>query len=275
MRYVARPPCAPLRDVVEHVWSLRDAPGHAHERIVPSGTVELVINLAEDEFRIYDASQRARRLPGAIVSGCYRAAFDIDTREHASIVGVHFKPGGAGALGIPAGELADSHVSLDALWGRAAGELRERVLAASPGDRLALVERALLARRGSYEERPAVAAARAVLERPGAAVGDVARMLQLSRRRLIELFHADVGMTPKRYARVHRFQRSLGLAASGRSWARVALESGYYDQAHLCREWAELTGLTPHAVTGARKIRVKDHHLALVTSIQDKRAHAG
>lgn len=275
MRYVARPPSAPLRDVVEYVWSLRDAPGHAHERIVPSGTSELVINLAEDEFRIYDARKLARRLPGAMVSGCYRTAFDIDTREHASIIGVHFKPGGAGVLGIPAGELADRHVSLEALWGRAAGELRERMLAASSEDRFALVERALLARRGTYEEHAVVAAARAALERPGAEVREVAKMVQLSRRRLIELFRADVGMTPKRYARVHRFQRSLGLAGSGRRWAAVALESGYCDQAHLCREWAELTGLTPQAVMGARKIRVKNHHLALVTSIQDGRAHAG
>jgi hypothetical protein len=65
MRYVARPPCAPLSDVVDYVWSLHDAPGHARTRIVPSGTVELVINLAEDEFRIYDATQ-LRTLPGAV-----------------------------------------------------------------------------------------------------------------------------------------------------------------------------------------------------------------
>lgn len=261
-----------MRDIVDYVWSLRDAPGHARERIVPSGTVELVINLAEDEFRIYRAAAPPRRMRGAIVSGCYRSAFDIDTREHASLVGVHFKPGGAGALGIHAGEIADTHVSLEELWGTAALELREQMLEASADQRCALVERALLARRGRHEERSVVAAARTALER-GDDVGVVARMVQLSRRRLIQLFHADVGMTPKRYARVRRFQRALALAAS-RSWSEIAFACDYYDQAHLCREWAELTGLTPSAVAFAKQIRVKENHVALVKSIQDEPARA-
>jgi AraC-like DNA-binding protein len=274
VRYIARPPCPALRDVVDYVWSLHDAPAHARERIVPTGTVELVINLAEDEFRVY-RGERVERLPGAMVSGCYRAAFDIDTREHASIAGVHFKPGGAGALGLPPGELADEHVSLDALWGRAGAELRERaVAAASIDERFALIERALRVRRGHYEERAVVAAAREALE-SGASVGDVARAAQLSRRRFIEVFRADVGMTPKRYARVQRFQRSMALAGSERRWASVAAECGYYDQAHLCREWAELARLTPQRVRDAMRVRVKEHHLALVTSVQDERARAG
>jgi transcriptional regulator GlxA family with amidase domain len=152
--------------------------------------------------------------------------------------------------------------------------LRERMIAASLDQRFALLERVLLARRGQYEERRIVAAARTALEQPFAEVGRVARMVQLSRRRLIEVFRADVGMTPKRYARVFRFQRALAHVRSGRSWAQIALASGYYDQAHLCREWAELTGLTPRELTSAREIHVKDHHVALVKSIQYELAPA-
>jgi AraC-like DNA-binding protein len=100
--------------------------------------------------------------------------------------------------------------------------------------------------------------------------------VQLSRRRLIELFTADVGMTPKRYARVRRLQRALALAISGQRWAAIAREAGYYDQAHLCREWSELTRLTPQEVVSAATAhRAKDHHLALVKSVQDGRARAG
>ncbi len=272
MRYVARPPCPALRDSVAYVWSLSDAPAHARERIVPNGTVELVINLADDEIRVHGSVQR--RLPGAIVSGCYATAFDIDTRAHAAVVGVHFKPGAGSVLGIPAGELADRHVGLDDLWGRDAALLRERMLAASPDERFELVEHALLARRSRSATRRDIAAARAALERPGTEVAEVAHMLELSRRRFIELFHAQVGMTPKRYARVHRFQRALGLAQARRPWAQVALASGYYDQAHLCREWNELTGLTPTEMLRPRDARVKEHHVALVTSVQDVPAPA-
>jgi hypothetical protein len=90
-------PAAPLSAFVANLWSLRDAPSHAKERIIPSGTLELVVNLHEDEFRIYDSVESSgfRRLSGAIVSGAYDRFFVIDTAEHASVIGVHFKPSGA------------------------------------------------------------------------------------------------------------------------------------------------------------------------------------
>lgn len=118
MRYLARQPSSPLSEIVDYLWSLSDAPGHARERIVPSGTIELVINLHYDEFRIYDpAAGRERRFHGAIVSGCYSRAFEIDTRAHALVLGVHFKPGGAARLlGVPpflVGAFASRRASLD------------------------------------------------------------------------------------------------------------------------------------------------------------------
>lgn len=83
-----------MPDVVERLWLLSDAPEHSKERIVPSGTIERVINLHEDELLIFtiprnrsDATVfRERPFPGAFV---------IVTREHVSVTGVHFKPGGA------------------------------------------------------------------------------------------------------------------------------------------------------------------------------------
>src|SRR5438093_5227001 len=90
---------------------------------MPSGTLELVINLHEDEFRIYDPvrTDEYRRMSGAIVSGAYSGFFVIDTLQHASIVGGHFRPGGAlPLLGSSPRELADAHVDLETLWGRRA-----------------------------------------------------------------------------------------------------------------------------------------------------------
>src|SRR5688500_13408965 len=107
----------------------------ARERIVPRGTVELVFNLREDEVRIYDPEDvtRCTRYAGAVVSGTYPRAFAIDPRQHAGIVGVHFRPGGAArVLGAPAGEFTERHVDLGCLWGAAAvSELRERLCAAA------------------------------------------------------------------------------------------------------------------------------------------------
>ncbi|MGH6690231.1 MAG: helix-turn-helix domain-containing protein [Gammaproteobacteria bacterium] len=74
-------------------------------------------------------------------------------------------------------------------------------------------------------------------------------------------------MTPKRYSRVRRFQRALALATLPRPrpvpWAELALAAGYFDQAHLCRDWRKLTGLSPADLITLRATRVKENHVAL------------
>ena len=256
-----------LREHVEHLWTLSDAPGHARERIVPSGTIELVFNLHADELRIHDPFTAVeRRFRGAVASGCYERAFEIDTRAHVLVVGVHFKPGGAARLlGAPSGALANLHVGLDELWGQEAVDLRERLGAASsPRLRFELLEHALLARAAKQpHRRPAIGVALAALDQPRATVGAVAEALGLSRRRLIEIFSEDVGISPKRYAMVRRFQRALAIAQREQAWSRIALEGGYYDQAHLCRDWVELTGVSPAAFVALRGTPVKENHLAV------------
>src|SRR5690349_9132124 len=110
--YSIHPPPPALAGLVDHMWALTDAPAHARERVLPSGTSDLVINLHEDAFRI-ERDAGPARFRGAIASGAYSDAFAIESRAHASIIGVHFRPGGAAAfLGVPAGALADTHVEL-------------------------------------------------------------------------------------------------------------------------------------------------------------------
>lgn len=272
MRYSTHDPGPPLNGFVSRLWSLSDAPRHERERILPSGTVELVINLQDDEFRIYGSPPTATsgvRLRGAIVSGCYGRPFEIDARQHASVIGVHFKPGGAARLlGLRPGEIGDAHVDLHDVWGGRADELRER-LCDEPDqrERFRILEGALTARLLRVPgRRPAIDAALSALEQPRVEVGEVAAQLGLSRRRLIEIFTEDVGITPKRYARVRRFQHALALATRARtapSWGRLALECGYFDQAHLCREWTALTGVSPGKFLVLRATAAKENHLAL------------
>jgi AraC-like DNA-binding protein len=279
MQYLVHRPGPRLGSLVESLWLLTDAPAHGRERIVPSGTVELVFNLHEDEFRIGEsAGGKERRYRGAMVSGCYSEAFDIDTRAHNLVLGVHFKPGGAGSvLGVPTSELANEHVGLEDIWGASATELRDRLcVTQSLQHRFEMLEGALVARLPDRQRRrAAVTVGLAHLERPGTEVGHVARELGLSRRRFIEVFTEDVGMTPERYSMVRRFQRALSLASRSppAPWTQIALECGYFDQAHLCRDWSTLTGMSPGQFLTQRAISVKENHIALrevgVTSVQD------
>lgn len=262
-------PAAPLSTFVSNLWSLSDAPSHARERIVPSGAFELVINLHEDEFRIYESSEseRAQRFSGVMVSGAYRRFFVIDTREHASVMGVHFKPGGAlPFLGHPPGLFSDSHVDLEMLWGARAREIRERLCSAPTLPlRFQILEAALL----EWLSRPrrrhgAVRVALVELER-GTRVGEIVQQVGLSHRRFSELFTAEVGMTPKLYGRVQRFQRASRLARrqSSPDWSRLAAECGYFDQSHLIRDFVAFSGFSPEQFLRHSTQHVKEGHVAL------------
>ena len=207
MNYVFSSPVRPLGDFVERFWQIHDSPPHFRERIVSSGTVELVINLKEDEFRIYDSTrpEHCRRFSGAIVSGTYTRPFVIDARQHACVVGVHFRPAGAFPfLGEAASELADTHVDLEALWGRAARELRERLCAAQgPTERFCLLEKALLDHLfRPMEHHFAVRFALSCFMRADSeqTIREAAQRVGLSHRRFIQVFAREVGLPPKLFS---------------------------------------------------------------------------
>ena len=102
------------------------------------------------------------------------------------------------------------------------------------------------------------------LTRPGITVGEVAKDVGLSRRRLIKVFTADVGMTPKRLSRVMRFQRATALArrTSAPDWGQLAATCGYFDQSHLIHDVSEFTGTSPRQLAPAGA-QVKELHLAM------------
>lgn len=91
----------------------------------------------------------------------------------------------------------------------------------------------------------AARAAVALLAR-GESLDDVARTVGVSERHLRRAFRATVGLTPKTYARIARFQRALSMSrAHAGSWADIARVAGYFDQSHLSAEFRELALVAP------------------------------
>jgi AraC-like DNA-binding protein len=270
---MCRTPTRPLADFVERLWLVSDAPAHSKERIAASGTIDLGINLHENEFRIYDAAkpERYKRLSGAVVSGTRSGPVVIDPRELVSVIGVRFRPGGAFPfLGAPASELADTHVDLEALWGTSAIELRERLCAAkTPAEPFDLLEEALMA----HLFRPsaphdAVRFALDIFGRAdsGLAIRDVAREAGLSQRRFIQIFAREVGMPPKLFCRVRRFRQALETVrhTAAPDWGRVAVDCGYYDQSHLIHDFRSFSNLSPAEFVRQRSDCVMQNHATLV-----------
>jgi AraC-like DNA-binding protein len=285
--YLRHSPGPPLSSFVDCFWILTDAQIPRKERILPSGTSELVVNLRENEMRIHDPVQpdRCKRFSGAILSGSYSRVFVCDAAQHESIVGVHFRPGGASAfLNEAASELADLHVDLADLWGRSAGELREQLCeAATPPERFRIMDEFLTGHLHSSRRHPAPAAALEMFGSAGTggSVRDVARAIGLCERRFIQLFNAQVGLTPKRFCRLLRFQRARALAqriamssldrepdtwaACSVDWPQLASACGYFDQSHLIHEFQEFSGSSPSEYL--RQIQegrwLKDSHVPL------------
>jgi AraC-like DNA-binding protein len=248
-------PAPPLSRLVELLWYYENpAQPHSKERLMPDGCTTLVINLAEDETRLYDPENmsKVQRFGGSSISGPHTRSFAIDTDEQTCVVGVSFRPAGAVPfLKFPSYELHNQHLGLDDLWGRLAGELRERILAATmPREKLRILEMVLLERAaGMYDGQPVIDyAVENFLARPATTrIAEVAAKTGFSARRFAELFKQQVGMTPKLFCRVRRFQEVLGKISIGKQvrWSDIALDCGYYDQAHFIHDFRSFSGINP------------------------------
>ena len=223
---------------------------------MPTGTTELVINLRADQIRVYDRHDTSigHTFKGAVVCGPHSEFFVIDSDEQTSVIGVHFKPGGIFPfLNLPADELHNQHVGLDDLWDPVVADaLRTQLLeTATPDDKFRVLENALLARIRQPATHPAVAfALRYFHDIPHLAkMADVTAKIGFSQRTFIRRFSEEVGLTPKAFCRVRRFQRVLKLVHNARDvdWTEVALSCGYFDQAHFIHDFRAFSGINPTA----------------------------
>ncbi|MFD0689413.1 helix-turn-helix domain-containing protein [Actinomadura fibrosa] len=173
--------------------------------------------------------------------------------------GVHLDLTPLGAytlLGVPMARLTNAAAELPELLGPAAALLVER-LAGTPSwaARFDLLD-AFLLRRLEAGPRPDPEVARAWRLLLGSAgrvpVAEIAADVGWSRRHLAHRFHEQAGLPPKVMARVLRFERAVGLARHGRALADVAAACGYYDQAHLNREFRALSGCSPTELLGGQ-----------------------
>ena len=254
MGFAAIAPAPPLSRLVETIWDW-DMPPRPYrlERILPTADSQLVINLAEDETRVYDDALRCHRFAAAAFDAPSHRSFVIDTVEQVRVVGVVFRTGGAAPFFRERMDLlANDHVDLDALAGGAARTLRLRLLEAADAQaRLRIVHDWLLAHAGAASPHPTIAhALRAFDAAPEVRrIDAIAAHCRLSPRRFGELFREQVGLSPKRYARLQRFRRAVVLAHGGPAidWAGIAADCGFHDQPHLVHEFRAFSGMTPGA----------------------------
>jgi AraC-like DNA-binding protein len=252
-----------LSSFVELFWFYDGFPPRTHkkERLMPDGSVELVINLKENEARIYDRENldKCDRLPGTVLCGPHSNYFVIDTEQQGSVMGIHFRPGGAFPFfKLPADELHNMHVSLEDLWGCQADLLRQQLLEApTPSEKFQVIEDCLLAHAlRPLKRHRAVDFALHLFGRSNAlpAIADVSDQIGISSRRFIQLFSGEVGLTPKLFCRVRRFQQVLHTIRMGKDfdWGALAASCGYFDQAHFIHDFKAFSGINPTTYMAAK-----------------------
>lgn len=238
-----------------HLFSADDLGGARVEaRHFATGTTNLQLSFADAPRLATDS----RALGVAAILGPIPRADVLVFAGRVDFIDVNFRPGGVAALfALPLTHLAGRVVGLDDAWGPWALRMAEELEGIPPRKRVPHLERLLLRQLDEGRRvRPAIREAVRRIERSNGQVrvGPLAEAVNLSVSQLERGFASDVGLSPKRLARLVRcydvVQRIRG--ANDHDWAEIALRGGYADQAHFARELRELTGLSPTGFTSIR-----------------------
>lgn len=247
-------PPPPLSRFVETIWYITNAGGkEIWERIYPQGSMELVVHLDSRELSFIDEAKRhSVRVP--LLAGPYSRSFLINPAEYTAVIGARFRPGAARMFfPVPAHELRNTDVPVEQLYPREAERLYDQLLSArGAAARIHVLEQYLRSKLvRSTELHPVVEYAVREFSRShgAAAVADIRRETGLSHTRFIQIFTDHVGLTPKVFSRLQRFRALLEQVDRKHTvnWAEAAVMCGYFDQAHLIRDFRSFAATTPAA----------------------------
>ncbi|HKR15122.1 MAG TPA: AraC family transcriptional regulator [Pyrinomonadaceae bacterium] len=251
MRYCEITPKPPLNSFVECFWTLEGdgpTPGDAPERILPDGCVELILNFGA-RFSQHTNGDRVIQ-PRHFLVGQMTGPILISPTGRVELLGIRFHPGGTSAfLRLPMNEVTDQVTELGSL----SRELERELLHASEDlgslpEKMAAVESLLMRCVLTSASVPSSMdlAARIVRSAGLISVDQLALDAGISNRQLERRFMREVGVGPKLLSRILRFQQVFrAVERSDSAWASIAIECGYYDQAHLIRDFNQFAQQTP------------------------------
>lgn len=256
MLYIERKSSASLRPFVQSLWyASSPLAEHRHERILPSGCAHLVISLSRDFLTDCSEGRTEEPTAPALMVG-QRSLYEIiATADLVDLAGVIFMPGAIPMLVADRADLISNRsVPLDQIWCGSTDALRSRMLEdSSPESRLRIVEAwlaTLFSKRctgGALAPHPAVKFALEQFARDSnhLSIAAIAQQSGRSERRFSQVFREQVGFTPKVWHRLQRFRRAVGQLRTGVEvpWAQLAVECGFYDQAHLANEFRAFSGI--------------------------------
>ena len=245
------------RYVAQMWWKGNSGLPPSRQRIYPDGAMALVIHLDRPSISyVLDEKSYSVRVP--LLAGPYSRSFLVDPSLATSVLGIVFRPGAARVFfPVAANELENVDIALRDLEPLDADQLlNDLCQETDPWALFRTAERYLMRKLKSAPPiHPVVEYAVWQLSSPGRmpSVREVRMETGLSHTRFIQLFHEHVGLTPKLFGRVRRFHQVLTCMEKGPlvDWAALAADCGYFDQAHLIRDFHAFAGTTPLALSRA------------------------
>ena len=244
------PPRA-LANVVQAIWEVDGTVVNTRERILPGGSIDVLVNLGPEQ-RVIGAAPAVLTLGGACLSGVHRAPLLVESNPRVHMFGVRLRPAAAfQMLAVPMGVASGRVIPLDTLRRDAGVALRDACAGATTfEERVGAVCRWIENRCGGLRRTSHYAEwMTARLECTGglASIDELRRAAGVSRKKLAADFRDRIGVTPKVLARILRVRRAcIMLQRGAASLADAAAACGYFDQSHMAREFRDIGDVTPH-----------------------------
>jgi len=258
MEYKTYPPQRALASFIKCFWSLNGPASDQPERqrIVPDGCMEMIFNDG-DRYQQFLSNGDSILQPSSFVFGQITDPLEIAPTGVTGILAVRFYPDGFAPFAtIPIRDMDNRAVSLTELYGGAGEQLGSDVLIEKTNEaRIAVIETFLLNRLNSQEAIDSLARSSVeMLFRTNGqtSIEDLTEQLNINRRQLERRFASVIGLSPKQLSRIIRLQNVLKLMERNQftTLTALALENGYFDQAHFIKDFKEFTGMSPRQFYG-------------------------
>jgi AraC-like DNA-binding protein len=232
-------------------------PIHQMDRFLPDGNTELIFNLIEQPQFIYhnETLEKVQTCRQAWVSGVRTQPITIPSGKGSKMLIVAFRKGKAYPFyPLPLNELTDCVAEADLVFGKSILILREQILAASSINRMFLLVEQFLLRQArntlAFEGASscvAYAVSRIASQPNRLGLQQLSDQIGYSQKHFISLFKEQVGVVPKQYLKIMRFQKAILEIEKDTSmdWSQIARQNGFYDQAHFIHEFRAFSGFTP------------------------------
>lgn len=273
MSYQKLNPCKRLTPYIEKIWVQENmnpttVANNRPTKVIPAAKLDVVFHYRDPFVQILDG--RLQPMSRSHLVGQRTRPLEVASTGQTGIIIVSFYPWGAAPFfDFPLDECADGNVDLKLLFTASLiAALENRLMeAASTRERIKIIGDFFI-RRLNDNRRDALmieAARRMNAAQSSTPIAALAKTLHISRRHFIRRFKQTLGLAPKQFANVIRFQKALYYHQRGWDWPAIAVRCGYYDQAHFIKEFKHFSGVSPqHILTQTPPTRLmqyfNNHH---------------